>query len=58
MIGHTGVVNCLANAGCSKDEEYLVSSSDNGYVAMTPEDISAVRVPGVHSLFAFDLTEK
>lgn len=30
MIGHTGVVNCLAKAGCSKDEEYIVSSSENG----------------------------
>lgn len=31
MIGHTSVVNCLARAGSNKDEEYLVSSSENGY---------------------------
>lgn len=31
MIGHTSVVNCLAKAGSSKDEEYIVSSSENGY---------------------------
>ena len=30
IIGHTGVVNCLAKAGSNKDEEYLVSSSENG----------------------------
>ena len=30
MIGHTGIVNCLAKAGCTKDEEYIVSSSENG----------------------------
>ncbi len=30
MIGHTGIVNCLAKAGCSKDEEHIVSSSENG----------------------------
>jgi WD40 repeat protein len=31
IIGHTSVVNCLAKAGSSKDEEYIVSSSENGY---------------------------
>ncbi|CAF0723235.1 unnamed protein product [Brachionus calyciflorus] len=30
MIGHTSVVNCLAKAGSTKDEEYIVSSSENG----------------------------
>jgi len=30
MIGHTGAVNCLARAGHSKDEEFIVSSSENG----------------------------
>ena len=30
LIGHTSVVNCLAKSGVSKDEEYLVSSSENG----------------------------
>lgn len=32
MIGHTSVVNCLSKAGYSKDEEYIVSSSENGFV--------------------------
>lgn len=32
MIGHTNVVNCLSKAGFSKDEEYIVSSSENGFV--------------------------
>lgn len=30
LIGHTGKVNCLAKAGVNKDEEYIVSSSENG----------------------------
>lgn len=30
MIGHTGAVNCLAKAGSNKDEEFIVSSSENG----------------------------
>ena len=30
IIGHTSVVNCLAKAGSSKEEEYIVSSSENG----------------------------
>ena len=30
MIGHTSIVNCLAKAGSNKEEEYLVSSSENG----------------------------
>lgn len=30
MIGHTSVVNCLARAGSTKDEEFIVSSSENG----------------------------
>ncbi len=37
MIGHTSVVNCLAKAGHSRDEEYIVSSSENGY--LTNSDI-------------------
>lgn len=31
MIGHTSVVNCLAKAGSTREEEYIVSSSENGY---------------------------
>lgn len=31
MIGHTSVVNCLARGGHYKDDEYIVSSSENGY---------------------------
>ena len=30
MIGHTSIVNCLAKAGSTKDEEFIVSSSENG----------------------------
>jgi hypothetical protein len=30
MIGHTSVVNCLAKAGSTREEEYIVSSSENG----------------------------
>lgn len=31
LIGHTSSILCLANAGHSNDEEFFVSSSDNGY---------------------------
>ena len=29
-MGHTDVVSCLAKGGLTKNEEYFVSSSDNG----------------------------
>ncbi len=30
IIGHTGSVCCLVRAGTNKDEEFIVSSSENG----------------------------